>query len=135
MQVFRTFYGARNYSILVGRPPLYPLLANEGNWGGCKLITEFRLIAGSKDLFNSIHISNRTSENSYYACQYKNILKEEKIMYKTIEAYYENGKIIYKEAMPPLKKAKLLITIVEEEPRKIPKLSRFKGIFKKRLMG
>ena len=54
-------------------------------------------------------------------------------MYKTIEAYYENGKIIYKDAMPPLKKAKLLITIVEEEPRKIQKLLRFKGIFKKKL--
>ena len=26
-------------------------------------------------------------------------------MFKTIEAYYENGKIIYKDAMPPLKKA------------------------------
>ncbi len=52
-------------------------------------------------------------------------------MYKTIEAYYENGKIICKDAMPPLKKAKLLITIVEEEPRKIQKLLRFKGIFKK----
>ena len=25
-------------------------------------------------------------------------------MYKTIEAYYENGKIIYKDAMPPLKR-------------------------------
>ena len=56
-------------------------------------------------------------------------------MYKTIEAYYENGKIIYKEAMPPLKKAKLLITIVEEEPRKIPKLSRFKSILKKKVNG
>ena len=38
-------------------------------------------------------------------------------MYKTIEAYYENGKIIYKDTMPPLKKAKLLITIVEEPPK------------------
>lgn len=56
-------------------------------------------------------------------------------MYKTIEAYYENGKIIYKEAMPPLKKAKLFITIVEEELHKIPKLSRFKGILKKRVDG
>ena len=56
-------------------------------------------------------------------------------MYKTIEAYYENGKIIYKDAMPPLKKAKLLITIVEEEPRKIQKLLRFKGIFKKKTDG
>ncbi|BBO19125.1 conserved hypothetical protein [Candidatus Brocadia pituitae] len=56
-------------------------------------------------------------------------------MYKTIEAYYENGKIIYKEAMPPLKKAILLITIVEEGSRKIPKLSRFKGILKKRGNG
>lgn len=55
-------------------------------------------------------------------------------MYKTIEAYYENGKIIYKDAMPPLKKAKLLITIAEE-PRKIQKLLRFKGIFKKRVDG
>jgi hypothetical protein len=57
------------------------------------------------------------------------------IMYKTIEAYYKNGKIIYKEAMPPVKKAKLLITIVEEEPHKIPNLSRFKGIFKKKIDG
>ncbi len=56
-------------------------------------------------------------------------------MYKTIEAYYENGKIIYKDAMPPLKKAKLLITIVEEEPRKTQKLLRFKGIFKKKADG
>lgn len=54
-------------------------------------------------------------------------------MYKTIEAYYENGKIIYTDAMPPLKKAKLPITIVEEESPKIQKLLRFKGIFKKRL--
>jgi hypothetical protein len=57
------------------------------------------------------------------------------IMYKTIEAYYKNGKIVYKEAMPPVKKAKLLITIVDEEPHKIPKLSRFKGIFKKKIDG
>jgi len=56
-------------------------------------------------------------------------------MFKTIEAYYENGKIIYKDAMPPLKKAKLLITIVEEEPRKTQKLLRFKGIFKKKADG
>ena len=56
-------------------------------------------------------------------------------MYKTIEAYYENGKIIYKEAMPVLKKAKLLITIVEEDTGKIPDLSRFKGIFKKKVNG
>ena len=56
-------------------------------------------------------------------------------MYKTIEAYYENGKIIYKDAMPPLKKAKLLITVVEEEPPKIQKLLRFKGIFKKKADG
>jgi len=41
-------------------------------------------------------------------------------MYKTIEAYYKNGKIIYKEAMPHIKNAELLITIVEEEPRKVP---------------
>ena len=56
-------------------------------------------------------------------------------MYKTIEAYYKNGKIIYKEAMPSVKKAKLLITIVEEELPKLPKLSRFKGIFKKKIDG
>ena len=56
-------------------------------------------------------------------------------MYKTIEAYYENGKIIYKEAMPALKKAKLLITIVEEDTCKGPRLSRFKGIFKKKVNG
>ena len=56
-------------------------------------------------------------------------------MYKTIEAYYENGKIICKDAMPPLKKAKLLITVVEEEPPKIQKLLRFKGIFKKKVDG
>ncbi len=56
-------------------------------------------------------------------------------MYKTTEAYYENGKIIYKDAMPPLKKAKLLITIVEEEPHKIQNLLRFKGIFKKKVDG
>jgi hypothetical protein len=56
-------------------------------------------------------------------------------MYKTIEAYYENGKIIYKEAMPALKKARLLITIIEEDTRKGPGLSRFKGIFKKKVNG
>lgn len=56
-------------------------------------------------------------------------------MYKTIEAYYEDGKIIYKEAMPSVKRAKLFITIIEEEPRKIQELSRFKGIFKKRVDG
>lgn len=56
-------------------------------------------------------------------------------MYKTIEAYYENGKIIYKEAMPALKKAKLLITIIEEDTRKEHGLSRFKGIFKKKVNG
>jgi len=56
-------------------------------------------------------------------------------MYKTIEAYYENGKIIYKEAMPALKKAKLLITIVEEDTCKGLGLSRFKGIFKKKVNG
>jgi len=31
--------------------------------------------------------------------------------------------------------AKLLITIVEEEPCKLPNLSRFKGIFKKKIDG
>jgi len=56
-------------------------------------------------------------------------------MNKTIEAYYENGKIIYKDAMPTLKKAKLLITIVEEDVRKKSGLSRFKGIFKKKVNG
>lgn len=57
-------------------------------------------------------------------------------MYKTIEAYYENGKIIYKkEDMPPLKRARLFITIVEEEQTKIHHLSRFKGIFKKKIDG
>ena len=55
-------------------------------------------------------------------------------MYKTIEAYYENGKIIYKEAMPTIKKARLLITIIEE-PRNTQTLSRFKGIFKKKIDG
>lgn len=56
-------------------------------------------------------------------------------MYKTIEAYYENGKIIYKEPMPGLKKAKLLITIVEERPKKKQSLSRFKGILKDKVDG
>lgn len=56
-------------------------------------------------------------------------------MYKTIEAYYKNGKIIYKEAMPPVKKAKLLITIVEEKTPAISRLSRFKGILKKKVDG
>jgi hypothetical protein len=56
-------------------------------------------------------------------------------MYKTIEAYYKNGKITYKDAMPALKKAKLLITIVEEDVRKVSGLSRFKGIFKKKVNG
>lgn len=57
------------------------------------------------------------------------------VMYKTIEAYYENGKIIYKDAMPPLKTAKLLITIVEEDGKRVSGLSRFKGIFKKKVNG
>lgn len=56
-------------------------------------------------------------------------------MLKTIEAYYENGKIIYKDSMPPVKKAKLLITILEEGSRKTKNLSRFKGIFKKKIDG
>lgn len=56
-------------------------------------------------------------------------------MHKTIEAYYENGKIIYKEALPPLKKARLLITILEEEPRPPHLLARFKGILKKKVDG
>lgn len=56
-------------------------------------------------------------------------------MLKTIEAYYENGKIIYKESMPPIKNAKLLITIIEEEVEKAVKLARFKGIFKKKIDG
>ncbi len=57
-------------------------------------------------------------------------------MYKTIKALYQNGKIIWgKEAMPPVKKAKLLITIVDEEPKKILSLSRYKGIFKKKIDG
>lgn len=56
-------------------------------------------------------------------------------MYKTIEAYYEDGKITYKEAMPPVKRAKLLITIMEETPRKSDSLSRFKGIFKSKVDG
>ena len=56
-------------------------------------------------------------------------------MYKTIEAYYDNGKIIYKEALPPLRKARLLITIVEEKPHKAQTLSRYKGILKKKVDG
>ena len=56
-------------------------------------------------------------------------------MLKTIEAYYENGKIIYKESMPRVKKAKLLITILEEGVEKTTRLTRFKGIFKKKIDG
>ncbi len=56
-------------------------------------------------------------------------------MYKTIEAYYEKGKIFIKEDMPALKKARLLITIVEEDTCKMLRLSRFKGIFKKKVNG
>lgn len=56
-------------------------------------------------------------------------------MYKTIKALYQNGKIICKEAMPQVKKAKLLITIVDEEPIKISRLLRYKGIFKKKIDG
>lgn len=56
-------------------------------------------------------------------------------MLKTIEAYYNNGRIIYKEAMPNLKKARLLITIMEEEPHERHLLERFKGIFKKKIDG
>lgn len=50
-------------------------------------------------------------------------------MYKTIEAYYKDGKITYKEKMPPVKKAKLLITIIDDEP-KTQDLSVFSGILK-----
>lgn len=56
-------------------------------------------------------------------------------MHKTIEADYENGKIIYREAMPALKKARLLITIMEEEPHKPHLLARFKGLLKKKVNG
>jgi len=56
-------------------------------------------------------------------------------MLKTIEAYYENGKIIYKDSMPSVKNAKLLITILEEVTHKTKDLSRFKGIFKKKIDG
>lgn len=60
---------------------------------------------------------------------------QEEEMLKTIEAYYENGKIIYKESMPPVKKAKLLITILEDAAEKTAKLARFKGIFRKKIDG
>ena len=56
-------------------------------------------------------------------------------MYKTIEAYYDNGRIIYKEALPPLRKAKPLITIAKEKPDKAQRLARYKGIFKKKVDG
>lgn len=56
-------------------------------------------------------------------------------MHKTIEAYYENGKIIYKEPMPTKKRAKILITILEEYPDKNTRLSRFKGILKNKVDG
>ncbi|MEI6125619.1 MAG: hypothetical protein WCQ99_03610 [Pseudomonadota bacterium] len=56
-------------------------------------------------------------------------------MLKTIEAYYKNGKIIYKDALPNIKTAKLFITIVEEKPSTPSKLGRFKGIFKKKVDG
>ncbi|MGC9027080.1 MAG: hypothetical protein ACP5JP_06075 [bacterium] len=56
-------------------------------------------------------------------------------MLKTIEAYYENGKIIYKEPMPPIKEARLLITIIEEGTKKSEGLLRFKGMFKKKIDG
>ncbi|MEW6087113.1 MAG: hypothetical protein AB1498_02265 [bacterium] len=55
-------------------------------------------------------------------------------MYKTIEAYYENGKIIYREDMPVIKKAKLIITIIEDL-EKNHKLSRYRGILKKKVDG
>jgi hypothetical protein len=56
-------------------------------------------------------------------------------MYKTIKALYQNGRIICKEAMPPVKNAKLLITIVDEEQKKNSRLWRYKGIFKKKIDG
>ena len=56
-------------------------------------------------------------------------------MHKTIEAYYENGKIIYTEAMPPIKKAKILITILEEEAPETKPLARFSGILKHKING
>lgn len=56
-------------------------------------------------------------------------------MLKTIEAYYDSGKITYKDAMPDVKKARLLITIIEEEQHKPHELSRFKGIFKDKVNG
>ena len=66
---------------------------------------------------------------------YLNNIRRGNVMLKTIEAYYENGKIIYKDSMPSVKNAKLLITILEEVTHKTKDLSRFKGIFKKKIDG
>jgi len=54
-------------------------------------------------------------------------------MFKTIEALYENGKIIPLNDVIPFKKAKVLITILEEkntEGMKAGDLIKFKGILK-----
>ncbi len=56
-------------------------------------------------------------------------------MHKTIEAYYKNGKIIYTDAMPKIKSARLLITIIEEKKTGSSGLARFRGIFKKKVDG
>jgi hypothetical protein len=58
-------------------------------------------------------------------------------MYETIEAIYEEGKIIPLYDELSVKKAKVFITVVENmeepEPKGVPleNLTRYKGIFKK----
>jgi heterodisulfide reductase subunit C len=58
-------------------------------------------------------------------------------MYETIEAIYEDGKIIPLNDELKVKKAKVFLTIVEEmeesEPQGVPlnSLMQFKGLFKK----
>jgi hypothetical protein len=44
-------------------------------------------------------------------------------------------KFINTGALPPLRKARLLITIVEGKPHKAQRLARYKGILKKKVDG
>lgn len=58
-------------------------------------------------------------------------------MYETIEAIYDNGKIIPMEDELHIKKAKVLLTIVEDMKERKPKgvplanLMKYRGILKK----
>jgi len=56
-------------------------------------------------------------------------------VYKTIEAIYDNGQIISVDEPINIKRSKVLITILEEEPEKVrgisgEELSKYQGIVK-----